>query len=405
MPFRKSAAGVIPLLLFATAAAAQTLVCPAGGTPPEGCPVSHYHILAWSSESNRPVELFGVNAFASQAACEKSRAAEMAENQAAIAAIRQTQPKSRIQPDRFGPCHCDMTVVQANPYFLDDAHRMAQVRLRQQFLADLREDLLDAGLASDSSVVRALAGEASTIGTEIWPMTAPLPDTLPPAGAQPLSESALKETAIGSETTSTIPGGSDLTLLEIPIPTEEEVQAILTARATAAAAPEESVAASSAPDEDADPFVEFETSRVQRILQAANAMTEATSKAKILEAAMQRLQLLSNLRTLTDVAGARSRLARMSGAARDETSRLQLVSALFGADVASHWAVGDANDIVIEWPSNVADDPIAVLRDSTGRYTAEQRKAAMYLVLARNPSLTASQQSWLANLIDESLQK
>ena len=70
------------------------------------------------------VELYGIDQFASQASCEHARDAQFKRNMAVVEFFR-TQRRDWWQADRFGPCHCDMTVERASPNFLSDAARDA----------------------------------------------------------------------------------------------------------------------------------------------------------------------------------------------------------------------------------------------------------------------------------------
>jgi hypothetical protein len=115
------------------------------------------------------------------------------------------------------------------------------------------------------------------------------------------------------------------------------------------------------------------------------------------EAAMQRIQLLSNLRLLIEGSGMRSRLANAARDAVEERDRLALIARLFGDDVRPHWAPGNADEVVLEFDRKIADEPERVLRDSTA--SASDKKHALYLVLAKTQP-TEDQLLWLASLIE-----
>ncbi|HEX7193057.1 MAG TPA: hypothetical protein VF381_15915, partial [Thermoanaerobaculia bacterium] len=163
--------------------------------------------------------------------------------------------------------------------------------------------------------------------------------------------------------------------------------------------PEVTVAA----DEDAaEAFIGSETQRIQNVLKASGAIADEEVKAKIYKACMQRIQLLSNLRTLIQTAGAKSRLADFARNAHSESERLAFVGKLFGDDMRSHWAPSDARDVIL--PSSLAEsDPERALRDASGKVTDQQKKHALYAFLARSQP-TEEQQLWLSTVADSLLQ-
>src|SRR5438128_4552494 len=113
-------------------------------------------------------------------------------------------------------------------------------------------------------------------------------------------------------------------------------------------------------DEAADAFVTVETQRIQDILKATDSISDESVKSKIIEACRQRIQLLSNLRSLIQGSGARSRLATAARNAKSDPDRLALIKKLFGPDVAPHWAPKDATAVLL---SPLSDDAEKVLRD------------------------------------------
>src|SRR5438128_3487947 len=117
------------LALFAPAAAAvaQPLVCPT--TPSGACNVYHFHVQMFRPDTKGFADLFGINQFATQAACDHAREAEMAHNLAVVSHIKTTQNDQQYQPDRIGPCHCDMTIDKSAPNYLTDIQRIAQIRM------------------------------------------------------------------------------------------------------------------------------------------------------------------------------------------------------------------------------------------------------------------------------------
>jgi len=125
-------------------------------------------------------------------------------------------------------------------------------------------------------------------------------------------------------------------------------------------------------------------------------------KSKIFEACMQRIQLLSNLRLLIEGSGMRGRLAKAAREAESENDRLALMTKLFGDEVKRHWAPKDARDVVFNVESEVEAAPDRVLRDSGGKYTPQQKRHALYLVLARTQP-SEDQRLWLSAVIEEFL--
>ena len=156
-------------------------------------------------------------------------------------------------------------------------------------------------------------------------------------------------------------------------------------------------------DDAADAFISYESQRIHAVLEASNANSDESKKTKVLEACMQRIQLLSNLRSLIEGSGARSRLAAAARNAKTESERLAFVTRLFGSDVAAHWAPKDANDDVVVETREVEADAERILRDSSGKFTDAQKKHALYALLART-SPTEEQQLWLATIVEGFLQ-
>jgi hypothetical protein len=168
-------------------------------------------------------------------------------------------------------------------------------------------------------------------------------------------------------------------------------------QATEVVAPEEPPA-----EDAADAFVSYETQRIQNVLQASSAISDEAVKSKVLEACMQRIQLLSNLRSLIQGSGTRSRLAAAARNAKSESERLAVVAKLFGSDAPPHWAPKDAADVVLD-THDVDADPERALRDSSGKFGDDQKRHALYALLARTQP-TEEQQLWLTTVIDGFLQ-
>lgn len=370
-------------LLASTAALAQPLVCPT--TPSGPCGAYHFHVQAFRPDTKGFVDLYGINQFASQPACDRAREAYMAHDLAVINHIKQAQNDQQYQPDRVGPCHCDMTTDKTSSNYLTDLQRLAQVRLAEEVRLRVRERLLDTGLTTDSDLIRGLI-----------PTSVPMPllggpklEQLPPrqvAVAVTNSADDLKVTKT-IETNAPAIASLDLPLVEVPIPG-------VTGDATKAEQP------ATTADEAADAFVSIETQRIQNVLKASSSMTDEALKARVLEACMQRIQLLSNLRSLIQGSGAKSRLANAARNAKSDPDRLALVSKLFGSDVAPHWAPKDPPAVLL---APVAEDAETVLRDTSGKFNDQQKRRAFYDLLARTQP-TEDQQLWLTTIVDTFLQ-
>ena len=184
------------------------------------------------------------------------------------------------------------------------------------------------------------------------------------------------------------------------VPVEEQKVAAEQAPAPSPNAPTEEEMLSA--QDTAERFISYETQRIQNVLKASAAIADEEVKSKIFEACMQRVQLLSNLRLLIEGSGMRGRLATAARAAESESDRLALMAKLFGAEVKKHWAPQDARDVVFEVEPEVEAAPDRVLRDSGGKYTLQQKRHALYLVLARTQP-SEEQRLWLSSVVEEFL--
>lgn len=424
-----------PLALTQTLLA-QTLTCPPSpsGRP---CDTFHYHVAMYRPDTRLFAEFMGVNQFASQAACERERDAAVKRNEAVVAFLRQKD--QQYQPDRFGPCHCDLTIDKTSPNVLTDLQRIGQVRQAEEIRQRVRERLLDRDVPSDSELIR---------GLEPPPNVSPLlggPKLVAPPAATPSvaanAPNDLRMTKVTEQPTSTT-ASLDLPLVDIqtgappppttavpvvpapptlpeervasdpaptptPAPAPAPVQPAPVQPAPAqpapAPAPQPAVAPESQPDDAAEAFVGYESERIQNVLKASGAIGDESIRSKIFEACMQRIQLLSNLRSLIAGSGARSRLAAAVRGATSESERLALVAKLFGNDMPKHWAPQDAKDVVLDARPDVENDPEKALRDAGGKWSPQQKRRALYVVLARTQP-TEEQQLWLGSVIDAFLQ-
>ncbi|MFL6246164.1 MAG: hypothetical protein ACJ74H_09085 [Thermoanaerobaculia bacterium] len=419
------------MFTFTAAMAAQpALVCPtspAGGT----CDVFHYHVQLYRPDTKQFVEVTGGNQFATIAACDRARDQQVAANAKVVEYFRVTREQRQYEPDRIGPCHCDMTVDRAAPNYLTDLQRTAQLRAAEEARLRVREKLLDNKLTSASEIVQSLWIDPPVTPLLAGPKLAPLPQVAP---APVLTATEDLHSTNTVDTTKPTVAALDLPLVDItapppapeppqaagqpapsavegssppppsPEPPTEEVKVAPPAEPEHAPASE--TVASTVPEEDvlsaeetAERFVSYETQRIQNVLRAAGAIADEKVKSKIFEACMQRIQLLSNLRLLIEGSGMRSRLAAAARDAQGESERLALIAKLFGDRIRPHWAPKDASDVVFEIDPAVAAEPERALRDTTGGVSTEQKKQALYLVLAQTQP-TEDQRLWLSSVVE-----
>lgn len=447
---RATILGILLVVAALNPLAGQPLSCPPAANPTgRPCEAFHYHVQMYRPDTRGFVEFSGINQFSNQAACDQARENQQKRNQAVIDFYRNRKNDTQYQPDRIGSCHCDMTVDKSSPNYLTDVQRLLQLRTAEDIRQRVRERLLDAQLPSDSEILRTPvqpAGVTSMLGgprlVPVPPRTSaaeitrapdelkgtrsaegaapavvsielPLVDVVPATavvGAMPDPVSPALPTSTPSGTTTTAPSlpsntpraDSASVPPALPAPGSQPVHA---PESAAAALPPTATPSSDPPvsaDEAADGFVSYETQRIQHVLSASSAITDESTRAKVLEACMQRIQLLSNLRSLIQGSGARGRLAAAARSARTEEERLSMVSKLFGSTIPLHWAPKDATDVIL--PPDASDvDPEKILRDSTNAFTDLQKRRALYSLLAHSQP-TEEQQLWLITVIDSFLQ-
>ena len=401
--------------------AQQALVCPTSATSSgRPCDAFHYHVQMYRPDTKQRVEIYATPQFATQTACERARDARAAANAKVIEFLRGAK-QNQFEPDRFGPCHCDMTGDKSSSYFLTDTQRAMQLRTVEETRLRLREKLLDIGLMTDSEVVRAL-----DVDPPVTPQLGSPKFVAPPqnaAAAIVTSPDDLKSTKT-IDTTKPSVAALDLPLVDIGAPAsppadppastpapvasngeppppavETPLQPPITETKVEAEPTEEEILSA---QETAERFVSYETQRIQNVLGAANAIADESVRSKIFDACMQRIQLLSNLRLLIEGSGMRGRLATAAREAETESERLILIAKLFGDDIKRHWAPKDATDVVFNVAPDIAAEPERVLRDTTGQYNAQQKKHALYLVLAQSQT-TEDQRLWLSTVVEEFL--
>jgi hypothetical protein len=430
----------IALLAAALGSAmAQPLVCPpvasVAGRP---CELFHYHVQMFRPDTRGFIELYGINQFSSQSACDRARDAQFKRNTLVIEFFRTQRRAEWWQPDRIGLCHCDMSVEGASPNFLSDAARWAQIQLAEDIRQRVRERLLDAGVASDSELIRGLIPPPSASPLIGGPKFVTMPqatdltaapnapddlritkavDTTPPSMSSldlPLADIPLPGIAATPEPVAVVaPTPTTPALPSPPVPAPKPVPDTQPAPTPVALAPTPSpspVPASArsgdtiavvadepelpAAEDVADAFISYESQRIQNVLKVSGSIGDESVKAQVLDACTQRIQLLSNLRSIIVGSGARSRLVAAANGAKKESERLDVVTKLFGSDIAPHWAPKDAADVIFD-PG--ITDPEHVLRDATA--SDQQKRHALYALLATS-SPTEQQQMWLTSLIE-----
>lgn len=436
--------GLLPMaLLLAGVASAQQLDCP--GSASRSSDTFHYHVSMYRPDTRGFLDVWGVNEFASQSACDRAREAQMGRNLAVVDFFKRVRGETQYETDRFGNCHADLSTDKSNPRFLTDAQRVAQIRGAEDTRERVRERLLDDEVTTDSEIFRDVAlPPAAPPALLGGPKLVPMPrgdsvaqvsysasdlhatrftESAKPAMASldlPLVDAApgaavpteVAQAAMPVAAPQTAPPASPPAA---PPPAEPPVApsaSALPAKAEDGAKPVEASAMAAAPaadgtlptaQDDADSFIAYETQRIQNVLKASSVIADGAVKAKIYAACTERGQLLSNLRALIEGSGAKSRLATMARTVRTEDERLAFVSKLFGSDIKSHWAPADATDVILDAPADTDTDVERVLRDTTGRYTDQQKKRALYLLLAHSQP-TEDQQLWLTTIADTFLQ-
>jgi len=421
--------------LFSVSASAQPLVCPpvaaVAGRP---CETFHFHVQMFKPDTREFVEFYGINQFASMAACDRARDAQIKRNMAVVD-LMHVQRRDWWQADRFGTCHCDMTIERTSPNALTDAARAQQIHDAEEIRKRVRERLIDAKVPSDAEVIRNLVPALSATPLIGGPKLVAMPPSSMVANT-PNSPDDLQVTK-AVDTTPASTSSLDLPLADIPLPGITPPPEVMTSAMPpapvpptpapvvaetpqpAAAAPKEvqpapqpspppapaPVAAEQtavvaddpdlpAPDDVADAFISYESQRIQNVLKVSGSIGDEAVKAQVLDACTQRIQLLSNLRTIVVGSGAKSHLVTAANAAKKESDRLALVAKLFGSDIPPHWAPKDAADVIFD-PG--VTEPERVLRDAAS--PNEQKRHALYALLATS-SPTEQQQLWLNSVIE-----
>jgi len=393
---------LIPIALLSSAAAAQTtLDCPGSAAAGAHCDTFHYHQQMYRPDTRGFTEFWGLNQFSSQAGCEHARDAAIKRNLAVVDWFKRVRGDAQYEPDRFGPCHCYLTLDKSNPRYLTDAQRASQIRDAEDARAHVRQKLLEANLTTDSEIYHDVAAPP-----------APIPSLVPSPKLAPLPQSGLvtqvANNANDLKTTKMVDTSKpavavmDIPLIDVPLAGAAPAVPPTTVVATDNVTPETAPVPATASDA-ADNFIPYETQRVQNVIKAMEAVTDDALKSQIFEACTQRSRLLSNLRALIEGSGARSRLADFARTAKSEDERIAFAGKLFGDDVKQHWAPHDAKEMIIAPRPDIDSDPERVLHDTSGKFSIDQRRRAFYVLLTRSDP-TEQQQLWLITVADSFLQ-
>jgi len=100
---------LVAAVLLACASAgilvAQPLTCPAvPSAAAHPCDTFHYHVQMYRPDTRAFVELYGINQFASQPACDRARDAQFRRNMAVVESHR-LHGDQQYPADKIGPCH------------------------------------------------------------------------------------------------------------------------------------------------------------------------------------------------------------------------------------------------------------------------------------------------------------
>jgi hypothetical protein len=383
---------LLPIALLTGAAAAQTLDCPGAAALAGRCDVFHFHVSMYRLETKTFAEVWGINQFSSMAACERARDAAMKHNLMVVDYFKRVRNESQYEPDRFGSCHCDLSVDRASAKFLTDAQRASQLRLTEDIRQRIRERFMDQKILTDNELYRFT--EAPSTSALAGAKIVPVPQGAPVAQAANVNDVRMTRSV---DLSRPVVSAFDVSLVEVPLAGATPPPASTDGVVPPVVEPPVQPVSSAA--DAADSFITYETQRIQNVIRASASITDDAVKSKIYEACTERSQMLSNLRALIEGSGARSRLSDFARSSKSEDERLAFVAKLFGEDVRPHWAPGDAKDVVLDPRPDVDNDPERVLRDNTGRFNSQQHKRALYLVLARTQP-TEQQQLWLTTVAD-----
>src|ERR1043165_5990152 len=278
---------LIPIALLTGAAAAQTLDCPGSASAGARCDTFHFHTAMYRPDTRVFVEVFGINQYPSQAACDRARDAAMKRNLAVVDWFRRVRNDSQYEPDRFGACHCDMTLDKTNPRYLTDTQRASQFRVAQDVRNAVREKLLDAGITTDSEIYRDVGPlPPPAVSPLAGPKLVPVPQSTAVAQVANNANDLKQTKAVDSS--KPVLASIDLPLVDVVLsgaPAPPPPQAAASDGVT------DTTPTPTTATDAADNFIPYETQRVQNVLKASAAITDDALKSKIFEACSERSQL------------------------------------------------------------------------------------------------------------------
>src|SRR5205823_3006458 len=141
--------------------------------------------------------------------------AQFKRNTAVVEYLR-AQRRDWWQADKFGPCHCDMTIERSSPNALSDAARAQQIHDAGEIRQRVRERLLDAKVPPEAELIRNLAPPLSATPLIGGPKVVPMP----PAPTVTITSNAPDDLRVTKavDTTTASASSLDLPLVEIPLP-------------------------------------------------------------------------------------------------------------------------------------------------------------------------------------------
>ncbi len=240
----KTFALLLPMtLLVASVAAAQQLDCP--GAASRSGDSFHFHVAMYRPDTKGFLDLWGINQFSSQGACERALDTQIKRDLAVVDYFKRIRGENQYEADRFGACHADLSTDKTNPRFLTDAQRVAQLRSAEDLRQRVRERLLDSGITTDSELYRGVTAAVSTPPAAIGgPKLVPVAQSI--AVQTPYSASDLRSTKVVEAPKPTL-ASLDLPLVD-PVPGVTPPAAVAAPATKPAPAPAPSGVASTQPN-------------------------------------------------------------------------------------------------------------------------------------------------------------
>ena len=258
--------------------------------------------------------------------------------------------------------------------------RRYQMRTDQEYRFQLVSALVERGLSSDSSLALALATPSH--GTAV---STPRIAVIPPEDALRLvrpDEVRLLDTTVTPPADDEASWRNELQLVTVSIDRLNAPQ------------PREGASV-----ERPSPFVRAETFRTREIVLAA-AATDDPRNARVLHACAERMQIVSKLDRLIRSSPADGTLRKAAESAMyDEETLLTFITKLFGPGPAARWDPADPADMAVDLPEIISADPLAVLQDGDGRFTADEQKLALYAFLVQRP-LAPGEEAWVRSIAE-----